>query len=202
MRISCDVIKDMLPLYEENVCSQDTAELVECHVKGCRCCREYLESMQVSFDKLELPLEEVSEIKRPFQKIKRHFYLKIILSAIVTACLLVGSMMAYENVAIVHDFFSPQQFTMVQVGEQGCEIVYFDGRPYFELDSAFYKGKIVSDAINSDVVQLNIKSEETGESWENIGILPGGSWRADLRKGVRYQVQLFASEGTYVLRLE
>lgn len=42
MNISCDVIKDLLPLYAENMASQDTRELVEAHLLTCpACCASY-----------------------------------------------------------------------------------------------------------------------------------------------------------------
>lgn len=38
MKISCDVIKDMLPLYTEDMVSNDTKELVESHISLCPDC--------------------------------------------------------------------------------------------------------------------------------------------------------------------
>lgn len=38
--INCNIIKDILPLYVDDVVSPDTKELVEEHLKNCKTCRE------------------------------------------------------------------------------------------------------------------------------------------------------------------
>ena len=39
MKISCDVVTDLLPLYHDGVCSQSTKKLVEEHLEECESCR-------------------------------------------------------------------------------------------------------------------------------------------------------------------
>lgn len=43
MKNECSIIRDLLPLYAENMVSPDTAEFVEEHLKGCEACREEYE---------------------------------------------------------------------------------------------------------------------------------------------------------------
>ena len=45
MKISCDIIRDLLPLYKDSVCSSATKDMVEDHLSGCEGCREYYEQM-------------------------------------------------------------------------------------------------------------------------------------------------------------
>ena len=42
-KISCEIIKDLLPLYYDNVCSNDSKLLVEKHISECTSCRKYLD---------------------------------------------------------------------------------------------------------------------------------------------------------------
>ena len=42
MKLSCDVIRDLLPLYADRTASADTAALVEEHLASCPACREEL----------------------------------------------------------------------------------------------------------------------------------------------------------------
>lgn len=44
-KIPCDVIKDLLPLYADNVCSEHSKDIVEEHLTECEDCREYYEAM-------------------------------------------------------------------------------------------------------------------------------------------------------------
>lgn len=48
-RYSCDVIQDLLPLYEDGCCSKESGALVEAHLAECPQCREALEEMRLPF---------------------------------------------------------------------------------------------------------------------------------------------------------
>lgn len=45
-KITCDVISDLLPLYADHVCTQESCHLVEEHLKNCMECRSLLTKMQ------------------------------------------------------------------------------------------------------------------------------------------------------------
>ena len=40
MKIKCNVIKDILPLYIENIASEDTRVLIEEHIDECEDCKK------------------------------------------------------------------------------------------------------------------------------------------------------------------
>ncbi len=44
-KISCDIIKDLLPLYKDDVCSEKSKDLIEEHLPECEDCREYLDAL-------------------------------------------------------------------------------------------------------------------------------------------------------------
>ena len=44
-KISCDVIKDLLPLYKDEVCSEKSKALIEEHLPECKNCSEYLDAL-------------------------------------------------------------------------------------------------------------------------------------------------------------
>lgn len=43
--MNCEIIKDLLPLYADGVCSDESAKAVEEHISSCRSCLAELESM-------------------------------------------------------------------------------------------------------------------------------------------------------------
>ncbi len=45
-RISCNVLKDLLPPYLDQICSEESKGLVEEHLRECASCREFLEKLQ------------------------------------------------------------------------------------------------------------------------------------------------------------
>lgn len=44
--INCNIIRDLLPLYEDGAVSEDTTQLVREHLEGCPACREEYERMR------------------------------------------------------------------------------------------------------------------------------------------------------------
>ena len=42
-KISCNVIQDIMPLYVDEIVSEDTKKLVEEHLKECEDCRKEME---------------------------------------------------------------------------------------------------------------------------------------------------------------
>lgn len=46
MKISCDVIEDLLPLYVDDMVSEDSRQLVEEHLKECTTCQKMMEEMK------------------------------------------------------------------------------------------------------------------------------------------------------------
>ena len=67
-RISCAIIKDLMPSYLDAICSEASKELVDSHVKVCPECRKLLEEMQ----KTEIVAERIdTEEMNYMKKVKR-----------------------------------------------------------------------------------------------------------------------------------
>jgi len=64
MNISCEVIKDLLPLYHDDVCNASSKKLVDDHLAGCADCAAMLEKIKSS------PLDE--RIKKERESVIRH----------------------------------------------------------------------------------------------------------------------------------
>lgn len=85
MSLTCDVIRDLLPLYAENMVSDDTRLLVEKHLADCPDCRERLAAMQTA---QTLPGEVVAA---PFKKLKGRLFWKRIEVIVLTATLVLAA---------------------------------------------------------------------------------------------------------------
>ena len=44
--MTCDVIKDLIPLYIDECCSEESGRIVREHIEGCETCRKLLEDMK------------------------------------------------------------------------------------------------------------------------------------------------------------
>ena len=46
MKITCNIIEDLLPLYIDDMVSEDSRQLVEEHLKECTTCQKMMEEMK------------------------------------------------------------------------------------------------------------------------------------------------------------
>lgn len=65
MKLDCEVIRDLLPLYVERVASPSSAELIEEHLKECEACRAELKQMQ-----MPVPVQPECQPEVPLKKIR------------------------------------------------------------------------------------------------------------------------------------
>ena len=72
MKISCDIIKDLLPLYHEEVCYEQSKKLVEEHLNDCQSCKAYLEEMKENKLDERIKKERENVIGNHIQKVKKH----------------------------------------------------------------------------------------------------------------------------------
>ena len=110
MDISCNIIKDLLPLYAEDLTSQDSKRLVDDHLCGCLNCRSELNVIR-SESQLP-PLEtDVKSLKRVGNSIRRRRVLSV-LAAVMTLITVFASVCVY--------LFTPYYLT----SEEAIEDVY------------------------------------------------------------------------------
>ena len=92
MRFTCNIVEDLLPLYLEDMCSEDSKAALEKHLQECPACREKLSRMRNSEI---IPKMKKQESNLPItdyvKKIKRHrirIGISVALVSAVTVCLL------------------------------------------------------------------------------------------------------------------
>lgn len=81
-KITCDIVKDLIPLYVDDVLSNDSKMLVEEHLKSCEKCSEYC---KVLSDGADLTLEKTEKDKAVIKKIKKKLNLKRLAAACIAA---------------------------------------------------------------------------------------------------------------------
>ena len=71
MNKECEIIRDILPLYVDDACSDTSREIVEDHLKDCAECAAYLEEIRASEAESDLRDERESVIERQARRFKR-----------------------------------------------------------------------------------------------------------------------------------
>lgn len=86
MKISCEVIKDLLPLYHDGVCSSDTKEMVEEHLTTCSECSNELQMIagEVLPERESVTLNEVDSIKKLSKEWKKSMLRSLIEGIVFT----------------------------------------------------------------------------------------------------------------------
>lgn len=92
-KVSCNIIKDILPLYLDDVVSGDTKEMVEEHLESCDACREEAEMLKrdivltVNKDIISLDIQALKKLRR---RIFRNKVFISVLSILAAAAVIVG----------------------------------------------------------------------------------------------------------------
>lgn len=121
MKISCDIIRDLLPLYAENMTSHASNEMVDEHLRSCGGCRQFLSDLRrpAEFDQ-ELPVHTLNRVKKGIRK-------RRILTALLAVLLLVSLYVNVETILDTYVYLTAEQaIEMVALGEEGTFQIYFD----------------------------------------------------------------------------
>lgn len=80
MKNECKIVSDLLPLYIEDMVSEETSEFIKEHLEKCESCKADLESLKSGEDLKELFNEEKekqAEDIKPFKKIMKKMNLQV-----------------------------------------------------------------------------------------------------------------------------
>ena len=104
--IPCNIIKDLLPLYIDDVCSVKTAREIEDHLASCESCRDVFDSMNTDLPPVSLP-EEKSDAEKSiefFKKINRTITFRQTLKFGIVTIILILLLAFATNFESVNDF--------------------------------------------------------------------------------------------------
>ncbi len=87
MRVDCDVIRDLLPLYAEDMVSTKSRELIEAHFETCEDCRTRYQTMSDPAPKAEFTMEPAKSFQKYVRKSRFRHGMKI---ALITAAAVAG----------------------------------------------------------------------------------------------------------------
>lgn len=95
-KIPCSIITDLMPLYNEGLCAEESCEIVKAHLDECTECRRLLEKIEIFEDKPESIPDEAKAMKKINRKIKRSK--KAVIAAVsVLAAVLVPAAVLWGN---------------------------------------------------------------------------------------------------------
>lgn len=88
MNYDCELIQDLLPLYEEGLCSPASRRAVEEHLQMCESCRRLSEPLPIEEPK-DLPAADRA-VKKSIKKVRRRWFTSLIAAVLVVPLLLLS----------------------------------------------------------------------------------------------------------------
>jgi hypothetical protein len=88
MKYSCDVIRDLLPLYHDDVCSKQSRDIVEEHLKECESCNQTLKVLKKEISVTNTSREDAA---RAWKTMVRNLWFRRIAAIAVLAALIVAA---------------------------------------------------------------------------------------------------------------
>ena len=92
MNYPCGIIKDLLPLYIDDVCNEESRTAVEIHLSECENCRNYYASMksQEGFILKNIDNSEDMKMADSLKKAKGKILKRVIIASVVSALAVIG----------------------------------------------------------------------------------------------------------------
>ena len=132
--MKCEIIKDMLPLYVDGICSIETSELIEKHLETCESCKIELKSMKSGITLDAKAIEDNMKAKKPFKKIERknmYLYIGIIsIVSLVVISIITLTLWSSGVFSVIDKQISPDGLTTVTVYDKDVRGIFPEDIPY------------------------------------------------------------------------
>ena len=114
MKNECSIIRDILPLYVENMVSEDTAEFVKEHLESCPVCRAELEKLREPVEVQTEPQPDMDAA--PLKRLKKALLMKKVQTILCTAAVLLALMLSVISFLTAPEYFaySPELVTVTE----------------------------------------------------------------------------------------
>jgi len=159
--MNCDIIKDLIPLCGEGLCSEKSEKEIREHIKECEGCRILYESMPVTKDDTPKFPDEKNIFKKVNKRLKRHRIIDIILLLIVSAIICGLGYLTFGQIAKTYDCQSFETiFQSLEVRKLGKYIAEGDFESYVDYVTDGHIGDIFTYSLIDEIKQSDIKMLE------------------------------------------
>lgn len=141
MKVKCPVIQDLLPLYIDGVCSEESRVMVEDHIKDCKACEAKLRAQKEDLLVDEKVIADNLKLKEPFKRIKRFQRTRLIVILLAIPFLLLSFIEIRGDgvgFSALYGRYKTQKFlSYVEKGEfeKASKYTSFDGGRYGDIEN-------------------------------------------------------------------
>ncbi len=157
MKYPCNMIRDLLPLYHDGVCSGESAEIVKEHLSECAECGEYYKLLCEADNTAGAPLDTEKEMTKAasFRGIRRKLMKKQFFIVLIVLVLLAAGV-----------------FTAVCVLENSSGIIEYDNN----ISVTMTDGSLIGRLSGNQAEYLSIKRVETNDNTFLFFRMAGTKW--------------------------
>lgn len=168
-RLTCDIVRDLMPLVLDDIASADSKKGVEEHIQNCETCRAYYEGMSIQISRAMEPASDKG-FKQFVRGVKRRDKIKKILVACL-AVLLVGIIGIFgfaeiNGMRYTYDDMSIEHATAQMYLDRG-DVVMLDIQAYDEHGIYWYR-EDVHDCGDDEII-VYLMPVEPRLRWGNRG---------------------------------
>ena len=126
MKYECDIVKDLMPLYIDDLLSENSKKFVEDHINNCESCKNYYDKLS---SEIKIPVSKEARFSdlRPIEYLKSNLSKKIIkkvLAIVLVVGLCVGAFLFAKLYKLpvdpqMIDFYVNDNYLMVKYQEKG-----------------------------------------------------------------------------------
>ena len=177
MKVSCKVIEDMLPMYYDKVCSEDSAAMVEEHLKSCPHCSQMLSDLRADIDIQDQKVDDIKPLKKiqkSYKKLKLGWLIAIICVVILTPiAFIVGAQQGEQKEQVVD--YTKEEATAYANEFMTCLVNADYVKAYDYWDVAGEKKDLLTDNRFTEEILANFEADglkkfcEGGEKLETMG---------------------------------
>ncbi|MBR3823869.1 MAG: zf-HC2 domain-containing protein [Lachnospiraceae bacterium] len=165
-KINCDITKDLLPLYVDDVLSRESKNAVEEHLQHCPQCRKIAEGLNASLPNVQALPDTENHFFIQMQKKFRKLSLMRILLAILIVIIIWGLANCY--LAIHYRPINPK--ALPEYIDECLDVVSIGDEYYLHQTDFFAQGEIVlldceNGEINFYLGENGLRSLGLGRSW-------------------------------------
>ena len=194
MKISCDVIRDLLPLYVDEVLSNDSKTLVDEHIEECENCSEELKKLSADETYINTVNNENKSIYESLNRIRKRISLKIqltiLISVIFTSIVAVFAWDYYDN----HRIYMPYKEAKIKwvkdsmqtsekyrdvvqvISTDGKSLIIVLNRTHRTSNDSSYSDQIIWKGPNREYSYEDKNGEEKLANIEEVYYMSSDAW--------------------------
>lgn len=199
--MNCNIIKDLLPSYIDEICSEETAKAVEEHIEQCEKCQQYLTMMKQPTNSIQLSSEGVTVAKEPFKRINKKIRIQVLTAIAITFMMTIIGALVVQDVGAVNDIFFPEEWglaTVTEDMEEWTSVKWDNDQDYIIFDSIFWKKEFLNYVDNGKDVLLRVKDDYDNIVIEEVQVHAGTRVKLEgLKRNEKYYIEIKAPQGRF-----